>query len=409
VVIGRVTEDGVMRIRDGERIAAEVPARFLTDECPVYYREEQEAEYYQRLRQFDPAVLPLPQALDQVLLQLLAAPNIASKQWVFEQYDHMVGINTAVPPGAGDAAVLRLKEAGSKGIALKTDCNSRFCYLDPYWGGALTVAEATRNLACTGATPLAVTDCLNFGNPEKPEIFWQFRQAVLGMSEACRVLETPVVSGNVSFYNETNSQAVNPTPVVGAVGLLENVEQRCGLAFGPDGDLVYLLGPWPAEMGGSEYLSQIHGVEAGPVPRLDLQLEKRVQQTCRSLIASGTVRSAHDLAEGGLAVALAECCLGRGKGAVVELPAAALTGSRPDALLFGEGPSRIIISFPPEQESAVRAAAEQNQIPCYRLGRVGAERLQIWIADDLVVDLPAAALYEAWAGGIPRCLNQPSM
>lgn len=416
VVVGRVTDDGMLRVRDGEQVVAELPVRFLTDECPVYYREEKIPAYYEERRSFPVESLPEPADYNSVLLRLLASPNIASKEWVYRQYDHMVGINTVVLPGEADAAVLRIKESPPLGLAVKTDGNSRYCFLDPYRGGMLAVAEAARNLSCTGAEPLAITDCLNFGNPEKPEIFWQFRQVILGMSAACRALDIPVVSGNVSFYNETRGQAVYPTPVVGAVGRLLDVEKRCAQGFKAAGDVIFLLGPLTAEMGASEYLSVIHGVEAGEVPLVDLELEKAVQTMCRSLISRGWLRSAHDCSEGGLAVALAESCICGGQGAQVEVDLAAAAGEenllavREDGVLFGEGASRIVISTAPENREAVEKAAQEAGVPLHFLGYVGGEELNIKVRrnekESCLIAVPLAEMAKAWQGGVSQWMGQ---
>ncbi|MDH7479471.1 MAG: phosphoribosylformylglycinamidine synthase subunit PurL, partial [Syntrophomonadaceae bacterium] len=405
VVIGRVTDDGIFRIRNKDQIVAELPVRLLTEECPVYQRAEKEPSYYQELRSFNLESVPEPSDYNQVLLRIMASPNIADKQWVYRQYDHQVGINTVIVPGAGDAAVLRLKEHPPKGIALKTDCNSRYVYLDPYRGGALAVAEATRNLSCVGAEPLAITDCLNFGNPEKPEVFWQFKQAVLGMSEACRVLATPVVSGNVSFYNETPGRIINPTPTVGAVGLLEDVELRCSQGFKQEGDQVFLLGPYPESIGASEYLSLVHGLEAGPVPEPDLLLERLVQETCRQLIREKLINSAHDLSEGGMAVALAESCISGGIGVEVAVVDYA-DQQRLDAVLFGEGPARIIISVCPNAVERVVQFCREKGAPLFKVGQVGGQSLRIEIRGREVINLPLASVEQAWRGGISRWLNR---
>jgi phosphoribosylformylglycinamidine synthase len=441
VVVGRVTADGMLRVKEGEQVVAEIPANYLTDECPVYHRPDREPAYFAEVQNFDMSKLPEPTDYNQVLRQLISSPNIASKEWIYRQYDHMVGLNTVVLPGAADAAVLRLKEVKPKGLALTTDCNSRFCYLDPFRGGALAVAEAARNLSCTGAQPLAVTDCLNYGNPEKPEIFWQMRQSIMGMSAACRALDTPVVGGNVSLYNENRGRAIYPTPVVGMVGLLNNVERHCTQGFKEEGDVVLLLGPWPDEIGGSEYLSVVHGLETGPVPWLDLNLERAVQQVCRDLIQQGLVESAHDLSEGGLAVALAECCISGGIGADIGLDlynAAVWTAAREtepelgieeaefkrlaapadpvrmtdrkrgDVVLFGEGPSRIVISVKQERLDTVQQFVRAAGVPLSVLGVVGGTHLKIWGPQDEPINLAVAELTRCWEEAIPKWLNQKS-
>ncbi|GAW92168.1 phosphoribosylformylglycinamidine synthase subunit PurL [Calderihabitans maritimus] len=400
VVVGRVTDDGILRIKDGEEVVAEIPAKALTEQCPVYNPAQKVPAYLREVQEYDPGRLPEPEDYNRALLSLLRSPNIASKEWVYRQYDHMVRTNTVVPPGS-DAAVIRIKGT-SKGLALTTDCNGRYCYLDPYLGGAIAVAEAARNLVCSGARPLAVTDCLNFGNPEKPEIFWQFYQAVLGMSEACRVLETPVVSGNVSFYNETDGVAVYPTPVVGMVGLLEDIRFHCTQAFREEGDIILLLGETLPELGGSEYLEVMHGVEAGRPPQLDLNREKAVQHCCLEAIRRGLVKSAHDCSEGGLAVALAECCISGGTGAEIEIE----SSLKPHEVLFSESQSRIILTATEADVPAVKELAGQEGVPFAVLGRVSGDKLIISInrqgTAERLIDLPVREMEEAWREEI-RC------
>ncbi len=400
VVIGRVTGDGIFRVKEGENLVAEVPVKALTEEAPVYYRTPQVPEYYEKLRYWPVEQLPVPEDFNQVLLTLLEHPNIASKEWIYRQYDHMVLLNTVLPPG-GDAAVLRIKGT-KKGIGLTTDGNSRYCYLDPYLGGMIAVAEAARNLSCVGAKPLGLTDCLNFGNPEKPEIFWQFQEVVKGMSEACKVLEIPVVSGNVSFYNETEGTAVYPTPVVGMVGLLPDVTSCCSSGFKDPGDHILLLGPVTGSLGASEYLAVIHGCEAGPVPEIDIFQEKAVQECCRRLISYGLVKSAHDCSEGGLAVALAECCIAGGIGAKLEL---AIEG-REDAFLFGETQSRIVITCVPRHLEKIQEVAASFGVPLHLLGRVGGKRLLIRdLQGRVLIDLLVKEMEEKWRGSLSKALG----
>lgn len=397
-VIGRVTEDGLFRVRDGDAVVAEVPVKALTEGAPVYYRRGEEPAYYREKKNYPVDTVPIPDDLGGVLLRLLADPNIASKEWVYRQYDHMVMTNTVVRPGA-DAAVLRVKGT-KKGIALTTDCNSRYCYLDPYQGGMAAVAEAARNLSCMGAEPIGLTDCLNFGNPEKPEIFWQFEGAVRGIGAACRELEIPVVSGNVSFYNETEGEAIYPTPVIGMVGLLPDVTRRCTSGFKEPGDRIILFGDFIPELGASEYLAFIHGIEAGRVPALDLDLEKRVQALCRSLIHEGLIRSAHDCSEGGLAVALAECCIHGDVGALVETE---ITG-RPDTFLFGEVQSCIVVSCIPRNLARVEALAREANVSFRLLGEVGGERLIIRDTGGcIVIEQLVGEMRKIWQESIGNC------
>ncbi|MBI3967326.1 MAG: phosphoribosylformylglycinamidine synthase subunit PurL, partial [Chloroflexi bacterium] len=395
-VVGRVTDDGYFRVRDGDEVVAEVPVELLT-EAPTYTREGVRPAYLDELHAFDPASLPVIDP-NEALLALLASPNVASKEWVYRQYDHMNLTSTLVEPGQGDAAVLRLKgHAGA--IALTTDCNSRYCYLEPRRGGAIAVAEAARNLVCTGARPLALTNCLNFGNPEKPEVYYQLAEAIAGMSEAATALEIPVVSGNVSLYNETEGQAVHPTPVVGMVGLIRDAKQHCGLAFGQEGDVIALLGDLGGELGGSEYVSVLGGAAAGVPPRLDLDAERRLQRCVLAGIEADVVRSAHDCAEGGLAVALAECAMVGGLGARVDgLP----VGESPAALLFGESQSRVVVTVAAGDWERLGELAGPHGVAVTRLGVVEGLRLLVgnWI--DLSID----RLTSAWRGALPRLLGE---
>lgn len=406
VVVGRVTGDGMLRLTEGQQLVAEVPAKALTDEAPVYQRPYSEPEYLKEAQNLSPVKIPIPDNYEQVLLDLLASPNIASKEWVYRQYDHMVGTNTVVRPGS-DAAVLRVKGT-KKGIAMTTDCNPRYCYLDPYMGGMIAVAEAARNLVCSGAKPLAITNCLNFGNPEKPGVMWQFRRAVQGMSEACRKLNTPVTGGNVSFYNETKGTAVYPTPTVGMVGLIEDLDYRCTQDFKDEGDIIILVGETRVELGGSEYLSVVHGLEGrGTPPQLDLELERKVQQAVLEAIRKGLVKSAHDCSEGGLAVALAESCISGGIGAEIY----SIENIRGDALLFGESQSRIIISASENNVAELIRHLTLMEVPFTRLGTVGGEELRINLMDSgcaagrprPVINLPVAEMESRWRGAV-KCL-----
>ncbi len=393
--IGHVTGDGILRIRMGGQIVVEVPARSLAEDAPVYCPEFREPEYLKKAGALELEKIADVADAGEVLLKLLASPNVASKEWVWRQYDHMVRTCTVVLPGS-DAAVIRIRGT-KKGLAMTVDCNSRYTYLDPYSGGKIAVAEAARNLVCSGAEPLAVTDCLNFGNPEKPEIFWQFRQAVEGMSEACLAFDTPVTGGNVSFYNETNGEAVFPTPTVGMVGLLDDIDRRCTQDFKDEGETIVLLGDTFLELGGSEYLSVIYGQTKGVPPRLDLVREKALQQTVLAAVREGLVSAAHDLSEGGFAVALAECCIGGKLGAKVELESRDL---RLDALLFGESQSRVLVSVPQEKLDALWRLAERFGVPARAVGRVGGDLLQIKVDGRERVKVSVLKLSEIWRGAI---------
>ncbi len=393
--IGHVTEDGILRVRMGGKVVAELPARSLAEDAPVYCPAFVEPVYLRTTAQLQLAEIPDLDDAEKVLLQLLSAPNIASKEWVWQQYDYMVRTCTVILPGS-DAAVLRLRGT-KKGLAMTVDCNSRYVYLDPYLGGKIAVAEAARNLVCSGGEPLAVTDCLNFGNPEKAEIFWQFRKAVEGISEACLAFATPVIGGNVSFYNETNGEAIYPTPTVGMVGLLEDVEKCCTQEFKADGDLIVLLGETYEELGGSEYLATIHGKVAGMPPALELDKEKALHKLLLGAIGKDLLKSAHDLSEGGLAVALAECTFGNNIAAAVELHS---NGLRSDSLLFGESQSRVLLSVAADKVEVLLALAAQENVPARVIGRTGGERLSLTLDGREVINLPLDKMKHAWREAI---------
>jgi phosphoribosylformylglycinamidine synthase subunit PurL len=375
VVAGEIIAEPIVRIRFKGEIAAEILATALSDNTPIYERDvlAEPPDYAKaawawtcdRLPPSSPSGLDLPngtQSWNQVLIDLLATPTIASKCWVYRQYDHQVQNNTVLFPGGADAAVVRLRpvdpllpaQQATRGVAATVDCNSRYVYLDPYEGAKATVAEAARNLSCVGAEPIAVTDNLNFGSPEKPVGYWQLALACQGLAEGCTAMGTPVTGGNVSLYNETldsdgKPQPIYPTPVVGMVGLIPDLKQICGQGWQQEGDRIYLLGT-PLNtatplvtLGGSEYLASIHKTVAGRPPRVDFDLEKQVQAACRHGIRQGWVRSAHDCAEGGMAIALAEACISGRKGANLLVPSL-YPGQRWDELLFAEGGARIFVS-----------------------------------------------------------------
>ena len=370
--IGHVIADAEAQIYDGPDAVAHLPIRPLS-EAPAYRLQGQPSEEDLARRGFSLSDLPLPECgPSETLLRLLASPNIASKHAVYRQYDHQVQTNTVAGPGGSDAAVLRVKGT-SKAIALAVDGNGRYCFLDPYVGGQIAVAEVCRNLSCTGARPLALTDCLNFGNPLRPEIYHQLEECIRGMALASETLDAPVVSGNVSLFNETQGQAVHPTPVVGALGLLDDATKTVGAGFPAAGLAVMLLGPGlgaatPQDLAGSEYLQVMHGLAAGQ-PHIDLDLEQRVQETCREGIKQGLVLSAHDCSDGGLAVALAECCILGGVGLRLQGSLDAL--SRWDAALFGEKQSRIVVAVEPERMHLLQDLAYANGAPGSLLGHTG--------------------------------------
>ncbi len=399
VIIGEVTSTGLVEIFYRGKQEAALPAVTLSlgGETPVYHRESAEPAYLARTRAFDPKSVPVPADLNGVLLKLLASPNIASKRWVYEQYDSSVRTNTSVYPG-GDAAVVRIKGT-KKALALKTDCNGRYVYLNPRKGGMIAVAESARNVVCTGAQPVAITNCLNFGNPYKPEIYFQFKEAAAGMGEACRAFDTPVTGGNVSFYNENPEGAVYPTPVIGMLGVIDDVASLTASAFREEGDLVFLLGANRNDIGGSEYLEAVHGIVAGDAPHFSLEEELRVQKACLEAIRAGLIRSAHDVSDGGLAVALAECCVAgeRRIGARLKV----YDDFRRDALYFGESQSRILVTCAPERKKDLVQIAFENEIDIQELGAVGGGRLAIG-AD---IDLPISELAEAYYTGLEAILS----
>ena len=405
-VIGEVIAQPVYRVTEGDRVVAEFPGTRLVTDCPTYTPPARESAEIQALRSRDVSKIPEhPEEKDPswTLLRLLASPTIASKTWVYRQYDSTVRTNTVIGPG-GDAAVLRLRGT-TKALAVKTDCNGRYCYLDPRMGTRIAVAEAARNVACTGGRPRAITNNLNFGNPRKPEVYFQLREAVGGMREACETLGTPVTGGNVSLYNEHPGGAVYPTPVIGMVGVIESLEHVTRSAFDRDGDEIVLLGEPTEEIGGSEYLHAIHGVVAGAPPACDLARERALIEALLESISLGAVRSAHDCSDGGLAVALAECTMmnrTRLMGADVDLSAWPTLSLR--ALLFGEAQARVIVST--ANVDVVLGAARRHRVPAQRIGWVRAsDTLRIRVAST-VINAPVAALADAYHEAIPRRMSK---
>jgi phosphoribosylformylglycinamidine synthase len=394
VKIGEVVPGGRAQVVWRGATVADMPIRPLTDDAPVYHRPVAEPRDLQQ-RQAAPEVPPPPAALAETLRRLLSTPELGSKEWIWRQYDHTVRTNTVQGPG-GDAAVLLLKGTPA-GLAMTSDVNPVYCALDPRRGGAQAVVEAARNLACVGAEPVGLTDCLNFGSPENPEIAWQFRECVRGMAEACRGLGVPVISGNVSFYNETEGRAIHPTPTVAMVGVIPNLGSVPEAAFARPGDHVLLLGLDGAEFGGSAYLRLLFGVEQGRPPAIDLAAEARLQELLRHLGYEGLLRTAHDLAEGGLAVAAAEACFGRSLGARLTVPVT------PTAL-FSESQARALVATSPALADRVLEAAEEAGVPARLLGEVGGERLEIH-ADGEALIADVAELRAAWTTALPRALG----
>jgi phosphoribosylformylglycinamidine synthase II len=393
VVIGRVTDDQQFRARfDGTEVAC-IPISALTKQAPIYQRPAARPANHEQVQQLDLSAIPEPKDLGATLKQLLGSPNIASKEWVYRQYDHYVRSNTVVAPGA-DAAVVRLKGT-AKGLALTVDGNSRYCYLDPYIGGVLAVAEAARNLACVGARPIGLTDCLNFGSPENPAVMWQFAEVIHGMRDACIALKVPVVSGNVSFYNETDGVPIYPTPTVGMVGLIADVNRVVTPWFKTAGDVVVLLGRTREELGGSEYLKLVHGATKGTPPWIDLKLEQAVQHCCLAAIEKDILHSAHDVSDGGLAVTLAECCIGsRDKPLGMRIETHEMI--RGDALLFSESQSRIVVSLEESNLAQLQELAAQYNVPMQVIGTVGGTRLVI----QPLLAVSVEELRATWANGL---------
>jgi phosphoribosylformylglycinamidine synthase len=391
-----------MRVKDHGAVVADIPTEALTDEAPVYKRPMVQPAYLAEAQQLSLGSLGAPPPAAQVFRRLLASPGIASKRWVYRQYDHMVRTNTLVFPGMG-AGVVRIKET-RRALALSVDGNGRFVYLDPFVGAQLAVAEAARNVACAGGLPIGATNCLNFGNPEKPEIMWQFARAVEGIGAACRALDIPITGGNVSLYNETDGKAVLPTPVLGVVGLIDNADAVVRRTFRGDGDAIVLLGDSLDELGGSEYLKVVHGLVKGVPPRLELAREAALQRVLVKGVAAGLIRSAHDCAEGGFAVTLAECCFDTGLGADVDVPAvdAAVTPFADTATLFGESASRAVVSVDNGRTAELEALAKEAGVPVAVIGRVGGSRIHVAIAGRGVIDDQLADVERLWADAIGR-------
>lgn len=393
VSIGTVTDDKMLRLIHKGEVVANVSADALAEDAPVYHKPSLEPEYFREFQAMENDV-PAVDDYNETLIQLLKQSTIASKEWVYDQYDYMVRTNTVVAPGS-DAAIVRIRGT-EKALAMTTDCNSRYIYLDPETGGKIAVAEAARNIVASGGEPLAITDCLNFGNPEKPEIFWQFEKAVDGMSAACTKLNAPVIGGNVSLYNETNGTAVYPTPVVGMVGLVENLAHVTTQSFKNDGDLIYLVGETKPEFGGSELQKLTYGRIFGKAPEIDLDVEDENQKSVLAAIRAGFVASAHDLAEGGLAVALAEGLMGS-----TELGAKVKVDGDVTSALFSESQSRFLLSVKKENQAQFESLVNAQLIG----ETTNTSNLEIYANDKLVLDQKVVDLEAAWKGAIPCLLK----
>jgi phosphoribosylformylglycinamidine synthase subunit PurL len=401
VKIGKVTDDGIMRVKENGVVVCEVPAAALTEMAPLYDRESREPDYLKEAQNLELAKVKQPKDLNSVLLELLDSPTIASKEFAYSNFN-IINKEDVIVGAGSDAAVVKVKGT-KKALALSVDCNGRFCYLNPFNGAMMNVAEAARNIVCSGGRPLAITDGLNFGNPMKPENYWQFEKCIEGLSHACSVLNTPIVSGNVSFYNENPKGAIDPSPMVGMVGLIEDADKHVTQNFKNTGDVIVLLGENRPDLSGSEYLNLIHDMKKGN-PQIDIEQEKRLHEAVLAAIGSGIINSAHDLSEGGLAVALAESAISDSKnmhGASVELNK---NGARADEILFGEAPSRIIVTLQKDNLKKLQAIANKNNIPLNEIGVVGGDSLAIKIDNALAVDIKVSGLSKAWRNAISRRL-----
>ncbi len=396
VRIGRVTEGGRLHVKWHGETVVEIPVDSVVNLCPAYNREYSPPSPPQPI--IENTTISTPQNYKEVFLKLLTSPTIANKEWVFRQYDHMVQTNTAFLPGA-DASLLRIKDQ-KRALAITLDGNSLYTYLEPRSGGKIAVAEACRNLACVGATPIGVTNCLNFGNPEKPEIMWQFKEVVEGVAEACQTFDIPVTGGNVSFYNDTKGVSIHPTPVLGIVGMVDDIDKAVSPGFKEEGHIILLLGENKDELGASEYLRWVLREEKGRTPQIDLDYEKRVHQVCLDAIDQELLFSAHDISEGGLAVCAVECAFlsPTNMGCSLDLR----SDLRPDVLLFGETQSRILVTISDKNLEAVLALAEKHKVTAAVLGTTGGDTFKISVNDLSIFEVPVLEAYNAWKQAIPE-------
>jgi phosphoribosylformylglycinamidine synthase len=401
VVIGHVTGDRSLRVKSGGNVAAEIPITALTDMAPVYTRPLAPPPPPAPVQ--TAASRPPDQDLDSVFMELVASPNIASKEWVYRQYDHMVRTNTVVLPGS-DAAVIRIKET-RRALAMTVDSNARYCRVDPRAGARLVVAEAARNLACSGARPVALTNCLNFASPERPDVMWQFSETIDGMAEACRAFGTPVTGGNVSFYNETDGSGIFPTPVIGMVGIIEDIHHVTTQWFKNHGSLIVLLGQTGDDLGATQYVENSTGRIEGAVPALDLERERAVITACLKMIQEELVESAHDCSDGGMAVALAESAFSSYRREAIGFKVDLQGNLSPAALLFAETPSRIIISAPEQRLQRISEIAAESKVPLSVIGRIGGSRLELSVNGQPLIDHSVTEIEQAWRGVLPSTLE----
>ena len=401
VIVGKVTSDQRLKVTFEGKTVVDIPVQAVVDMCPLYHRKSEVPAYLESQTKLEP--VPPPEDYNRAMEKLLSSPTIADKQWVFRQYDHMVQINTVLLPGA-DASVLRLKNK-KFALAMTLDGNSLYTYLDPRTGGKIAVAEACRNLACVGAHPAGVTNCLNFGNPEKPQIMWQFQETIQGIAEACRNFNIPVTGGNVSFYNDTEGVSIYPTPVLGIVGVVRDVSKISSPGFKNKGDAIFLLGKNRDEMGGSEYLKFIWDKEKGSPPGIDLEEEKKVHELCIEAIEKGLILSAHDISEGGLAVCIAESAFLGDEliGCTLHLK----DQIRSDSLLFGESQSRIIVTAKPGDMDSLKNLAQVHEVPIEKIGNTGGNEITIYHNGKKIIDLPVQKSYRVWKRAIPDQFKTP--
>jgi len=406
VKIGKVTDDKMMRVKENGIVVCEISPQALTEKAPLYDRDAKEPSYLKDAQNLDRKSITEPDDFDKVLLQLLDSPTIASKESAYKNFTAIDKDEVIVGAGS-DAAVVKIKGT-KKALAISVDCNGRYCYLNPYNGAMMAVSEAARNIVCSGGRPLAITDGLNFGNPMKPENYWQFKKCIEGLSSACRALDTPVVSGNVSFYNENPKGSIDPTPMVGMIGLIDDADKHITQEFKNEGDVIVLLGKNKADLSGSEYLYMVHNQKKGN-PQIDMQTEKSVQKTCLEAIESDIINSAHDCSEGGLAVTLTESCISSPNkmlGAVIELDGLKNNDIRMDEILFGEAPSRIVVSLNKDKMDLLEKIIQKHSIAYAILGEVSGENLVVKDKQESIIDISVKELSDTWRNAIPRRLEK---